>query len=236
MLEEFKKYVDSFYIGNKESDYGINLKYNHSLRVQKIMEEMALSLNFSKEKFEIASTVGLLHDYGRFYQWKNYHTFHDENSVDHALYGVKLLFDEGDIARYYPNSENYDLIKKAIFNHNKYESSNDEYSKMIRDADKLDIMYLFSIKKSYIEKDISEKVLEDFENERLVNNEHVKSETDVILKILAYVYDFNYDFSFKYLKEHKMIQNIYEKLNNKEKFKDYFDKAIKYIDNKLEVI
>ena len=39
MIEEFKKYADTFYTNNKEADWGIKLKYDHSLRVKNIMEE-----------------------------------------------------------------------------------------------------------------------------------------------------------------------------------------------------
>ena len=54
MLEEFKKYVDNFYTNDKEADWGIKLKYDHSLRVKNIMEEMAKSFNQTKEEIEIA--------------------------------------------------------------------------------------------------------------------------------------------------------------------------------------
>jgi len=35
--------------------------------------------------------IGLLHDYGRFIQWKKYKTFTDIDSIDHADLGVNLL-------------------------------------------------------------------------------------------------------------------------------------------------
>ena len=53
MLEEFKKYVDNFYTNDKEADWGIKLKYNHSLRVKNIMEEMAKSYVDLSAKEEI---------------------------------------------------------------------------------------------------------------------------------------------------------------------------------------
>ena len=233
MLNEFKKYVNNFYTGDNDS--GISLKYAHSLRVQKIMEDMAISFNFSKEQIEIAKVIGLLHDYGRFYQWKTYNTFYDNKSVDHADYGVELLFENGDITKYYINKKNYNIIKTAILHHNKYNSPKDTYSKMIRDADKLDIMYLFSLNETYNEKEeISKEVIEDFNNKKLINDKHKKTETDVIVKIFAYVFDLNYTFSFKYLKENYIIENIYKKIKDKEKFKYYFDKINEYINDKIK--
>ena len=55
----------------------------------------AISLGLDKADTDLAWLIGMLHDIGRFEQLKNYGTFSDADSIDHAHYGVHLLFDEG---------------------------------------------------------------------------------------------------------------------------------------------
>ena len=67
-IEEFKKYTSNYL------EYGdmITLKINHTLRVMDLCEEIAKSLNLSEEEIYIAKIIGLLHDIGRFEQYKEY--------------------------------------------------------------------------------------------------------------------------------------------------------------------
>ena len=62
----------------------------------------------------------------------------------------------------------------------------------------------------------------------------IKEESDNIIKCLAFIYDINYIYSFKYIKENHLIDNIYKTIKDKEKFKYYFDKINNYIDNKIK--
>ena len=237
MLEEFKKYVDNFYTNDKEADWGIKLKYDHSLRVKNIMEEMSKSFNQTKEEIEISKVIGLLHDYGRFYQWKKYHTFSDNKSVDHAAYGVKMLFENKEIKNFYQNENHYNIIKDAIYYHNKYAVKEDAtiFTKMIRDADKIDILCLaIDELKPNEAGEISKEVINDFNNERQVDYKNTKNDADNVIKYLAFIYDINYIYSFKYIKEKHIIDNIYKTIKDKEKFKYYFDKINNYIDNKIK--
>ena len=94
--EEFKKYVSKFDL----NDDSVSRKYYHSLRVMDKARKIAESIELSEEYINIATIVGLLHDYGRFEQWKRYHTFADGKSIDHGDLGVEILFDEKEIEKY----------------------------------------------------------------------------------------------------------------------------------------
>ena len=115
-IKEFDKFVSNYDIGNER----IKLKYNHSYRVMKLSEKYSKKIGFSKEDIELAKIIGLLHDIGRFEQVKLYNTFNDKESVDHALLGVKLLFEDGLISKFWDKEEDYEIIKYSILNHNKY--------------------------------------------------------------------------------------------------------------------
>lgn len=141
--KNFIEYVKKYDTNNEN----IKRKEQHSLRVMKICEKIAKELKLTEEKIRLAVLIGLLHDIGRFEQYTIYETFSDKLSVDHADLGEKIL-DNNNFIRDFIIDDKYDkIIKCAIRNHNKYEIQKeiDEqellYAKIIRDADKIDILY-----------------------------------------------------------------------------------------------
>ena len=83
----FKNYVKNYY------QYGeaIKRKEEHSFRVQELSKVIATSLNLNKKDIEVASLCGLLHDIGRFEQWKKYKTYKDLDTIDHGDLGYNIL-------------------------------------------------------------------------------------------------------------------------------------------------
>ena len=77
-LEEFTRYTNTYL------EYGdmIQNKINHTLRVTDNAVSLSKKLNLPEDKIEIIKVIALLHDIGRFEQWKNYHTFYDVDSID----------------------------------------------------------------------------------------------------------------------------------------------------------
>ena len=113
--EQFTKYVETFGI----EDRAIFLKYNHSFRVMNLCEKIAKSLNLNDEGIYLSCVIGLLHDYGRFEQWKKFKLYSDVKTVYHADLSIKLLFDEGQIEQFQISKKYYDIIYDAIKYHNK---------------------------------------------------------------------------------------------------------------------
>lgn len=238
-MEAFDRYVKQFDFDKN----GIEYKYYHSYRVQKYSEIIADSLNLKGDKKELATTIGLLHDIGRFYQLDEYKTY-DDKKFDHADYGAKLLFEDNLIEEFNLNKDWYEIIRKAVKNHNKYEIEeglNEEelfYAKLIRDADKIDILNAFSSLRALEVKEsndnISDLVKEDFYSHKTVNIRNIKNSNDKIISYLAFIFDINFEASFKIIKEEDFINKLYEILKNKEIFKEYFDYADKYLDEVLK--
>lgn len=140
---EFLDYTSNF----PKEDEAIQRKIYHSLRVINEAEKIAESLGLSEEEIKLAKLIGLLHDIGRFEQRKIFNTFEDKKSFDHGNFGEAILRTNNYI-RTFINDNKYDeIIFKAIRNHNKFsiEEGLDDYellfAKIIRDADKLDIIY-----------------------------------------------------------------------------------------------
>ncbi len=226
MEEVFKEYVSTFDMSIPE----INRKYDHSLRVMDICEKIATYLNLSEEEITLAKQIGLLHDFGRFEQWKIQQSYNDTKKCDHGELGVELLFDKGLINKF-NITDHHEIIYKAIKYHNRFElpkldSYTELFCNIVRDADKIDILYLVSMGEYGIINNTPEAVTEinikDFYEGKSLKNENKKNSNDNILLILAFVNNFAFDISKKYVIKNNLIINMYNGLKYKEPLKEYF--------------
>lgn len=207
-FETCKKAFEDYVSNYDKKEENIALKYYHSYAVSELMAELAFRLKLSEEELAVAKIIGLLHDIGRFEQWKKYHSFSDTN-VDHAEESCTYLFEEGHIRDFVP-SDKYDfIIEQAIRYHNKLSfpkmnKKEELFTKMIRDMDKVDIYKQMAIHSNQVfdcEK-ISKEALENFKEERLLKKVRDKKyESDKILVQLAFLFDINFNESFDILVE-----------------------------------
>lgn len=235
MIEEFKNYANKYDMDNVD----IKLKYDHSFRVMELSENLAQKLNLDEENVRLAKLIGLLHDYGRFEQLRIYNTYNDDKSIDHANYATKILFDNNEIRKFIDKTDYDHIIKVAINNHNKYvieDGLNEQelvHSKIIRDADKIDILKIVTDLSEKKMKDTDEsfstKVIEQFNNKESINRKYVKNKNDLILSRIGFIHDIYYKDSIQYILDHKLIDKMYDNIENKEKFKKYFEDIKKYM-------
>lgn len=222
----------------------INYKYYHSKRVMDNMIILAKNMNLSYYEIKLASYIGLLHDIGRFEQYKRYQSFNDAN-LDHGDYGEEILRNENALKNFDINEEDYEAVYKAIRNHNKYQIESNLskkellFAKMIRDADKLDIIYAIgnSKIKSVIREDdsnIRDNIKEEFFNNKQVTKDNKETKNENIIIMFSFVYDFNFNLSLNIIKHKKYYEKIYKRLNHKEMFKPYIEHIIKYIDERTD--
>ncbi len=246
--ENFIKFTKNYDLEEKN----IKTKQTHSIRVMNIMKKLAEGIGLNQEDTELAKLIGLLHDVGRFDQYKKYKTFKDYLSIDHADLGVEILFNQNEIKEYTNDEKYYEIIKKAIANHNKYELKTNEltereelFCKLIKDADKIDIMYegmeiFWKDKETELEEqEICDEVYESFLNKKLVKNEIKKNELDKMVGMLSFIYDFNFEQSYRYIKEKQFIENTLSRFNfkneeTKRRFEIIQELADRYIEQKLK--
>ena len=247
--KEFLNYANNYDL----KEFQIKRKLDHSLRVMALSRKIAESLHLNSEEIEIATLIGLLHDIARFEQYTVYKTFNDSKSIDHGNFGVKILQNNNYI-RNFINEEKYDrIIFIAIKNHNKFKIeeglSKEEvlFSKIIRDADKIDILYQ-GISISWTDsvekvenKKISEEDIQAFREKRLVNRntdlKHTPYEMRHLLTSLGFVFDINFNISFKILKETDYINKTLKRFsfkddNTKELIEEVRNIVNSYIDEK----
>ncbi len=234
-FDAFDEYVSSFDL----VDYMNAYKYKHSYRVMKNSKEIAASLKLSSNDTYLCELIGLLHDIGRFYQMTNYETLVDEESLDHGDYGAKLLFEDGLIKKFDLNEEDYELVKKAIKNHNKFkiEKANKRetlFCNIIRDADKIDILYAYSNPKLLEfdcnnKEEIKEDIKKAFFNHKQVKFDKSRNQNELLIETIALIYDINFDYTKNKILKEKYLEKIYKNIKYKSIFKPYFDEAIKYL-------
>lgn len=244
--KEFDDYVKKYDFNNRH----IKGKHLHTYRVMDYCKEIAQSLNLNEEETKLAQIIGLLHDIARFEQQAKYNTFSDLKSFDHGDYGAKIL-KENDFIRKFIEDNSYDeIILKAITNHNKYKIedglSQEQilFSKIIRDADKLDIYYEtleFFYNENDVEK-IENGMIEDYIMNQIIEQKQVKKgisdqKINNVLITLAFVFDINFEYSFKVLKEKDYINKIVDKFNfkneeTKAKMEEVREEINKYLENR----
>lgn len=223
--EEFIKYTSNYDLTNSN----IDRKKYHSIRVMEISKKIATKMKLNQEKIDIATLVGLLHDIGRFKQYQKTKTFNDLESFDHGDYGVQIL--EKDIRNYIETNKYDEIIKKAIKNHNKFKiedgltKQEELFAKIIRDADKIDILYesieMFwkneeeQINNSFI----SENVWSQIKKQQLIKREKGNrlENIDGVISVIGFIYDINFKESFEILKEQNYINLVINRFNLKDK-------------------
>ncbi len=128
------------------SDPKIRLKFDHSLRVAGLCEQIAATVPGADEG--LARRIGLFHDIGRFEQVRRYHTFIDAKSVDHAGLGADLLFREGLVEQIEGpelTARERRIFELSVRYHSAYRlpeglsAEEKMYCEILRDADKVDI-------------------------------------------------------------------------------------------------
>lgn len=219
--KQFIKYTSNYDLTNSN----IDRKKYHSLRVMEISKEIATKMKLNQEEIDIATLIGLLHDIGRFEQYKKYSTFKDVDSIDHGDYGVEIL--EKDIRNYIETNQYDEIIKKAIKNHNKFKiedgltNKEELFAKIIRDADKIDILFesiemFWKNEEEQINKSvISENVWNQIKQQKLIKREKgVRLENiDGVISVIGFIYDINFKESFEILKEKDYINLIFNRFN-----------------------
>lgn len=223
--DEFLNYTSKYDSTNRH----IALKIAHTSRVMEWSRKIAESLNLSREDIDLATLIGLLHDLARFEQRRIYNTFSDCKSVDHGNLAVTILEENEYIRKYIEDNQYDDIIKLAIKNHNKFKIQDglDErtllHSKIVRDADKLDIMYegvhMFYNTPEEIEQIENLPIAEEYYNQFIQRKQILRKNEPTVLDgmicLISFIFDYNFDFSKKITLKQNYINDILNRFNFK---------------------
>lgn len=241
----FENYLNSY---DRKNDK-VWLKIVHTYGVVAESTELTKRLRLGEEDASLARIIALLHDIGRFEQLKRYDSFMPD-TMDHASFGVHILFREGMIRQFVPEDTWDGIIETAIARHSDFvlEGVTEErvllHARIIRDADKLDncrvkltddLMTFMGADAGKIGSTaISEKIRKDaLEGKSILSADRVTL-MDYWVSYLAYFYDLNFRESLDIVEENDYVRRIihripYTEPNTKKTMEELEKRLVRYV-------
>ncbi|MEE9370236.1 MAG: HD domain-containing protein [Sedimentisphaerales bacterium] len=256
-LDRFKRWFDDYVAGFYGEDEFVNanvkLKEEHSRRTCEEMRYLADERGLTDNQKRIAEAIALFHDIGRFKQFVKYRTYNDPRSINHCLLGVKVLrqtkvLDGLEI-------KERELIEKAVEYHGSRKLPDDLegdcllFSRLLRDADKLDVFYVVTqYYKQYrdnpeefkLELELpdgpgySVEVIEDIFRGRRVDYRRLQTMNDMKLCQLAWVYDVNFTATLKCLRQRRLLEKMFDFLPATGDIDRVRKKIFQYVDSRIK--
>jgi len=238
----FESYSSLYYKDDPVYNQHIELKQVHINKVCEEITGMGVALGMNTEQLAFVEIIALLHDIGRFEQFERYRTFSDAESENHAKIALRIIDSKGLLKGIEPQIQK--IILHTILNHNhpivpdNESSLIDFYSRLLRDADKLDIWriaietYIFykinteSLPDMY---EVPDALFECFEQNRIITLEMVDSFYDSILFRLGWIFDINLTYTLKSANERNIFNKLMNKLPSSERLNKIFQIIDQYI-------
>ncbi|HOO83200.1 MAG TPA: HD domain-containing protein [Prolixibacteraceae bacterium] len=244
-------YMTGFNSSDKSIQQNYLLKREHINRVIGYSEVLTRSLELDPDLVMAAQLAALLHDIGRFEQYKLHQTFNDSISFDHAEKAVELISEKNWLIRLPDNVQQ--MIIKAIKYHNKISvpKIEDEQStlliQILRDADKIDILDIaikeFSLpllvqnqsfaldleKKPSFSKKVANAILAG----KNADKKDLHTVNDFKLMLMSYVFDINFKASFALINKRQYLKQLFDTLPKSDDIFEIYRKTKIHVENKL---
>lgn len=246
LLKYFESYVKKFDMNN----INVKARYFHSLKAMDLAREIANSLDiFTEEEVVVCELIALFHEIGGFDSVTNYHMI-DDMSNDYTMKSIEILFDGGLLRKITEDTKYDNIIKVAIYCHNKnglpnnIDSKMRVYCKVLKDAHKVDA-FRMAINYPYIDTRIdkypSSSVYEEFKQFKQVDIKLSENNADDVLVVLSSIFDLNYKYSYEVIINENYIGKIYNSLSFEDKSIERFIKQIigvlvNYLNRKVALV
>lgn len=249
----FEKYLLQFDATDPDVQKNTDLKAAHTRRVCENIRDIGKSIALSHQDLVVAEAAALLHDIGRFEQYRRYRTFVDRKSEDHAALGVRIIRENRILVAF--DQASADIILRAVACHNRLAIPNEADAhfllilKLLRDADKVDIWRVVTEyyqnsatnRNQALELDlpdndtIADPVCQALMHGNLVRMADLRTLNDFKLLQIGWIYDVNFPRTFEIVKENRYLETIRDKLPQKSVQIDaIYDRARAYIAAELK--
>ena len=222
----FDRFVATFRGQSSADQRNYDLKVEHTSLVQANMERLAASQEMAPEERALTAAIAICHDVGRFPQYRDYATFNDVTSTNHAALAVQTLKAEGVLAGL--DEEERHLLLQAVALHNVFllpEHLDVRLRRLvllIRDADKLDIWRVLieyctapsEERASAVTWELPETsvcsaaAIAEVIAGRMPNRDLLKTVDDIKLLQLSWAYDLNFPESFRIMSERGYLETL----------------------------
>ncbi|MDR1049395.1 MAG: HD domain-containing protein [Synergistaceae bacterium] len=215
----FERYANSFDLANPM----IQMKYRHSLDVMNIGERLTEALAWPEAETLTGVAACLLHDTGRFSQYRDFGTYYDRASVDHGDRGYEVL--KAFFPPEFSDDEGREAVLQAVRCHNKKElppalpAAVLPFCRLARDADKLDVFALVQrrmndgtvadlLPRHKVDAPLSDALLDEVEKNWSGSYKNASSLMDFVLIQLTWVLDLNFAPSLSMLEESGVLPRL----------------------------
>lgn len=249
----FENYLRRFNATDPDVRKNTDLKADHTRRVCENIRDIGKSIALSHQDLVVAETAALLHDIGRFEQYRRYRTFVDRKSEDHAALGVRIIRENRLLEAF--DQASADIVLQAVACHNRMALPHNADAhfllilKLLRDADKVDIWRVVT---EYYQNsathrnqaveldlpdngDIADPVCQALMRGNLVRMADLRTLNDFKLLQIGWIYDVNFYRTFEIIKENRYLETIRGKLPQKSNRIDaIYKRALAYIAAELK--
>lgn len=239
-------YIDSFRDERGVLHSLLEVKRVHSFRVRDNCVRIADALGWNGPLRDLAVTAALLHDTGRFLQFKQFRTYYDGASLDHGNLGERVLKEsfpwellEGEGGK--------EVVLESVRLHNKKELPRNLPKKIlpivriVRDSDKLDVLRLV---RRYVEENrindllpriiplegYSTELVRELGEEGRGSYRNVRSLSDFLLVQLSWAFDLNYGPSFRLLMEEGVFLWIANRLPSHPEVDPFVQSVLEHVE------
>ena len=242
----FKQYVASYYDLPGDGVRPILLKEQHTERTCREILHLGRECGLGSEDLILAETAALFHDIGRFPQWREYTTFNDSVSEDHALLGLEVISQQKILINL--KTEDRELVQTAILHHNARKLPSDLsqrqelFCRLLRDADKLDICNVVINELegggNLVEtlagviptsNSISSQIVAELMEGKVPDFSSVRNRNDMILLRLGWVFDLNFPASCREVVERHYVERLCSNLPARKEIQDIEKSLIIYL-------
>lgn len=198
----------------------VDMKIAHTLRVRDHSINIAKGIGLPQGDVNLAGVIGIYHDLGRFRQALEYETMSDKVTGSHADMSADIFV--SDVPKDDFTDEEISIITNALRYHNLLEipagvdSRTRLFSELIRDADKLDILDMFSNweeNKKFLyladtNGECTPELLQMVLSGKNFDNNLVQNSNDCRLLYISMIYDLNFKPSLKWLLENNIVAKL----------------------------
>ena len=238
----FERYIGRFRDQGGTLHPLLELKRLHSLRVAGNAGFIAATLGLPEGERLLAEGAGLVHDLGRFPQFSLYASFRDAATVDHGAEGRRAL--EAQDLSFLSDPEARERLLLAVAYHNRKGADipfglapdQDRLLRLIRDADKLDIMELVlravasdgfrdlgeMLPHIRLCRELSPAVLREALETKSVSSAHLSTLADFLLMLATWFYDLNYPPTRQLAAQREILSRIRRELPDVKAVREIF--------------
>ncbi|MCM0084508.1 HD domain-containing protein [Geomonas sp. Red32] len=227
-LASLAKWFDTFCASYRSDDGAAQRNYDlKALHTLKVREGARLITSEGDPHRQLlAEAAALCHDLGRFPQYREYRTFKDSESLNHAHLSARIAGEAGVLD--FLSKPERESVLTAVRLHNVYQipaglsPEAEDLLRVVRDADKLDIWRVF-IEYFYAPEGdrasaatlgfpdlplCSPEVLGDLSRGKLVRLATVKTVNDFKLLQLSWLYDINFRSTLALISERGLLDEL----------------------------